>query len=622
MNTRLTIISILTACAALWAMSGAAHGQIYVTNSGSGTIGKYDAATGATINAALVSGLFEPFGIAFAGGHIWVALGGGGGPVAEYDATTGAPINAISTPCGAIGVAVSENNLYVVGQGCGGWIGVYDATTGAPINAPLVTGPPLSGVPIYNVAVSGGNIYVVSDGFDTPGSVAVFDAATGALINPSLINVENAVGIVVSGGNLWVGNNGDNNVASTTGLYTTGGATINASLIPGLGSFGMALLGGNLLITNGNTIGEYNATTGAVVNASLVSGLNNPAGIAVVPPNTPVGSNVDVNIGSVGSTNTNIALTFPTVTSSGMTTATPIDPSTAGTLPAGFSALGTDASNLSQAFEITTTATTDTSTAPITIAFQVPLPPGPDVSTLSVFHNEGGALVDRTTSRDETTNTISASVFSLSPFIIAKHCQVPTSIATNFNGTAINSGSYLWFNSVLKPSGLGSNPVTIHFTQQKITSATFTFSVPDAMVTFDPKATSATTTFSNGVWVTRVPSSGLAGNTFLSGLSYQLPSNLPGGIKNVTWSGTMNPDTPGVSVQWKWAGAVYKNFSSNYTALGVKPVDDNNASQYKNSDHAGTPENFKSYLTGGATGGGGSNYTGGYSGTAAVGPCP
>ena len=50
------------------------------------------------------------------------------------------------------------------------------------------------------------------------------------------------------------------------------------------------------------------------------------------------------------------------------------------------------------------------------------------------------------------------------------------------------------------------------------------------------------------------------------------------------------------------------------------------ASQYQNSDHAGTPANFKSNamngvtVIGGATGGGGSNYTGGYSGTVTVGP--
>ena len=345
------------------------------------------------------------------------------------------------------------------------------------------------------------------------------------------------------------------------------------------------------------------------------------------PPNTLVSQNsVVVDIGTVGSANTDIALTFPNVTAGGTTMATPIDPITAGPLPAGYTALGTDANNLSQAFELTTTATTGT---PITIAFQVPLPPGPDVSQLSVFHNEGGTLVNATcpTPRpgptpDETTNTIFASVTSFSPFVIAKRCQIGTSSSSNFNGTAITSGRYIWFSSVLTPTGLGSDPVTIHFTQQTISSAHFTLSVPDASVTFDPHATSATTSFSNGTWVTRVPSSGLAGNTFLSAFGYMVPANLPGGIRNVTWSGMMNPDTPGVSMQWKWAAAVYNGFSSNYNAVGVKPVDDNRASQYKNSDHAGTPENFKSHVIGGATGGGGSNYTGAYSGTVAVGPCP
>jgi hypothetical protein len=37
---------------------------------------------------------------------------------------------------------------------------------------------------------------------------------------------------------------------------------------------------------------------------------------------------------------------------------------------------------------------------------------------------------------------------------------------------------------------------------------------------------------------------------------------------------------------------------SDYYALGVKPVDDRTASQYQNSDHAGTAENVKQYVTG------------------------
>lgn len=89
----------------------------------------------------------------------------------------------------------------------------------------------------------------------------------------------------------------------------------------------------------------------------------------------------------------------------------------------------------------------------------------------------------------------------------------------------------------------------------------------------------------------------------------------------MTWSGVIVLDSPTANLQWQWAAAVYTSFNSDNNALGVKPVDDTKASLYKNSDHAGTPENFKTRVTGGATGGGASNYTGSYSGTGSVGPC-
>jgi hypothetical protein len=57
-----------------------------------------------------------------------------------------------------------------------------------------------------------------------------------------------------------------------------------------------------------------------------------------------------------------------------------------------------------------------------------------------------------------------------------------------------------------------------------------------------------------------------------------------------------------------------------YNALGVKPAHDK-VCQYQNPDHAGTPENMKSYLVPGARGGGGSNWTGGWSGTASAKLC-
>jgi hypothetical protein len=107
---------------------------------------------------------------------------------------------------------------------------------------------------------------------------------------------------------------------------------------------------------------------------------------------------------------------------------------------------------------------------------------------------------------------------------------------------------------------------------------------------------------------------------------------LPGGIQNVNWSGTFSTNTPGVQINWQWAAAVYNNFTTNYNALNVKPSDDDHVTvvpvspesftAYSKPDHAGTPEAFigPGILAAGATGGGGSNWTGGNSGNQTVNP--
>jgi hypothetical protein len=200
-----------------------------------------------------------------------------------------------------------------------------------------------------------------------------------------------------------------------------------------------------------------------------------------------------------------------------------------------------------------------------------------------------------------------------------------TATAANFNGTAIPAGSTVWFSSVFKASNLGSGPVTLTFTNQSITftasGVTQTIAVPDSTITFDPSVTSATTTFDTATnqWVTTLPMH-FSGNGFLSGVALPVPGGLPGGIKSATWQGQVLSGTGGVSVNWQWAAAVYTSFSTDYTTVNVKPVDDNHASAIANSDHAGTPETFKTFVIGGATGGGGANYTGSYSATSTVTP--
>jgi hypothetical protein len=200
--------------------------------------------------------------------------------------------------------------------------------------------------------------------------------------------------------------------------------------------------------------------------------------------------------------------------------------------------------------------------------------------------------------------------------------QTATSITGNFNGTPIPAGSFIWFNAVMKlKSPVPPGGADIFFSGQTITftanGATYSLNPPDSEIEFSTSATTASTVFVGGVapgFVTTVPAS-FGDNVFLSGLSYQFPSGLPGGIHSVTWSGTVSGAG---QIQWQWAAAVYSQFTTNYNSLGIKPTHSTNLDAYQNGDQAGTPENFKQFVIGGATGGGGSNWTGSYSGTASA----
>jgi len=214
----------------------------------------------------------------------------------------------------------------------------------------------------------------------------------------------------------------------------------------------------------------------------------------------------------------------------------------------------------------------------------------------------------------------------------------------NFNGTQIifqstPGGSYVWFISDGKISGLPANTKSVlHIYSQSITipatgsSPQFVIPVPDSFITFDPGVNSATATFDtvNNVWRMTFPLSSMAGNIFYGGVAFKVPaSGLPGGIKNVDWSGKFASLTPGLKVDWQWHAANYSDFTADYNSIAPKPTDDNHVSIYQNSDHAGTPEGtdpisgklWKSFVVGGASGGGGANYTGSGSSTISFSPC-
>jgi hypothetical protein len=212
----------------------------------------------------------------------------------------------------------------------------------------------------------------------------------------------------------------------------------------------------------------------------------------------------------------------------------------------------------------------------------------------------------------------------------SNNCFAWTSIQSNFNGTPIHGGSYIWFTSVMKVQGLPSSETWFTFRNQQITftanGAPYTLSVPNGEMDFNPSASCSIAWFSNSEWAwqTTVPFN-TSGNVFLSALAFQVPSGgFPGGINPVKWSGQfVFPLNTSITVNWQWAAAVYNNpsFSSDYNDFDLKAVDDNHDCSYQNSDHAGTPEAFKSSVVGGARGGGGSNFTGSLSATVSV-KCP
>jgi len=206
-------------------------------------------------------------------------------------------------------------------------------------------------------------------------------------------------------------------------------------------------------------------------------------------------------------------------------------------------------------------------------------------------------------------------------------CTIPGTIHSNFNGTAVTGTSsgpaYIWFNSniSLKNMQAGGH---VMLTNSSVLIDGVPHAVPNAVITFANVAC-ASTSFdeATNTWNTTVPVAG-SDEIFLSGLAFPV-ANLKGGAK-VSWTGTFATDIAGTCMSWKWGAAAYKTWtldagSIDYDSANIKATH-SNACAAANGDHAGTPENpmLKKGVTGGARGGGGSNFTGSWSATATL--CP
>jgi len=263
---RRALYTLLLCTAALWAMPRSAHAQLYVSQVG-GSVGEYNAATGAVINANLIMGLPQPGALLLSGNDLFVAntgIGAGIDTVGEYNATTGAAINAslITGLFDPTALALSGNTLFVLNSN--NTVVEYNGSTGA---TPSIALNGTEGT--YGLAVSGNTLFVSNY---NNGTVSEYNATTDAVINANFITGLNGPSSLLLSGNILFVANDD-----TAGAYNAStGAPINPGFITGLHDpIGLALSDNDLFVLNAgnNTVGEYNATTGAAINANLITGL-------------------------------------------------------------------------------------------------------------------------------------------------------------------------------------------------------------------------------------------------------------------------------------------------------------------------------------------------------------
>jgi hypothetical protein len=284
--------------------SGARAGELLVVDELAGTVGQYDATTGATINASFISGLTNgPRDMKLSGGDLYITSNSG--PVGQYNASTGGTINSsfVSGIGYSTAIAFSGSNYDVVGILPSRYVNGYTPSGLAFSDAPSAA------FGAWGAAVLGNTLYIslLPGDMAGQGTIAEYNATTGALINANFITgLSEPEGITISGNNLYVVNNaGDDgphgllaNVGSIGEYNATTGAAINASLVPNLYQpVATVVVGNDIYVTsnpdvvgqpgypnNTGVVGEYDATSGATINASLITGFQDPQGIVYMTP--------------------------------------------------------------------------------------------------------------------------------------------------------------------------------------------------------------------------------------------------------------------------------------------------------------------------------------------------
>ncbi len=214
--------------------------NIWVTNSGFGTVTKLLAATGATVGTYPAGSGTSQRGIAFDGTNIWVTSYAYGGTVTKLLASTGETVGTYSVGGAPFGVAFDGTNIWVTNWGMSGSVTKLLASTGATVGT-----YPVGSFP-EGIAFDGTNIWVAnSSGQFSLGNVTKLLASTGATLGTYPVGAS-PQGIAFDGTNIWEANTGSNDV---TELSASTGATVGIYPV-GTQPSGIVFDGTNIWVAN------------------------------------------------------------------------------------------------------------------------------------------------------------------------------------------------------------------------------------------------------------------------------------------------------------------------------------------------------------------------------------
>jgi hypothetical protein len=228
-----------------------------------------------------------------------------------------------------------------------------------------------------------------------------------------------------------------------------------------------------------------------------------------------------------------------------------------------------------------------------------------------------------TDSVGDTANTGSQCTVTVTPSLPTACLLPPSGTAisgapVSWNGFTAPAGSVVWINAHLDAKNVPTNTITtVDFTSVTLVVNATSYALPNGQVVFNPAiSTPSTVVNADGSWTTTVNSS-FNNDIFFVGQAISVDANMEnGGNGNTgsTLSFSTNSSDSSLQFQWQWGAAVYTAWPGN-AAANIEPVH----AQLQ----AGAPQNpaVQTDLIQGPRGGGGSNFTGSWSGTG-NGTCP